>query len=156
MAGMDPIPPEALLEAVSPPMREVAEWLRGVVRRTLPEAEERVRVGWGVIGYDIPVGRRRTAFVAWLWAQPEHVHLGFPHGILLDDPDRRLEGIGITKRARWVTLTPEAPLPESVLAALLREAVRVSSLPPGEQTLLRIAHEEAEAESREGRGRKPR
>ncbi|MCI0582672.1 MAG: DUF1801 domain-containing protein [Chloroflexi bacterium] len=151
---MEPIPPEALLESVSTPMREVAAWLRGVVRRTLPEAEERVRTGWGVIGYDVPVGRRRTAFIAWLWAQPEHVHLGFPHGILLVDPEHRLEGVGITKRARWVTLTPDEKLPEAVLAGLLHEAVRVSSLPAGEQTLLRVAHEEAE--EREGRGRKPR
>jgi hypothetical protein len=155
---MEPIPPEALLADAAPPMREVAEWLRGVVRRALPGSSERVRTGWRIIGIDAPIerrsGGRRFQYVAWIMVQAEHVHLGFPHGILLEDPERRLEGVGITKRARWVTLTPEEKLPEVVLAGLLQEAVRVSSLPAGEQTLLRIAHEEAE--EREGRGRKPR
>ncbi|TAK02180.1 MAG: DUF1801 domain-containing protein [Chloroflexota bacterium] len=159
---MEPIPPEALLADAAPPMREVAEWLRGVVRRALPGSTERVRTGWRIIGIDVPV-RRRLQYVAWIMVEGEHVHLGFPHGILLGDPEHLLEGVGITKRARWVTLTREDELPEPVLAGLLHEAVRVSSLPAGEQTLLRIAHEEAEgaggaeeAEVRRGRGRKPR
>jgi len=155
---MEPIPPEALLADAAPPMREVAEWLRGVVRRALPGSTERVRTGWRIIGIDAPIerrsGGRRSQYIAWIMVQPEHVHLGFPHGILLVDPKHRLEGVGITKRARWVTLTPEDRLPEPVLAGLLHEAVRVSSLPAGEQTLLRIAHEETE--EREGRGRTPR
>lgn len=140
---METIPPEALLENVPPPMREVAEWLRGVVRRVLPEAEERVRAGWGVIGYDVPVGRRRTAFVAWVWAQPEHAHLGFPLGVLMADPHGVLDGAGVTKSTRWTTHTPTHRLPEAVLAELLREAARVASMSRDERVAIRMAIEDA-------------
>ena len=142
---MDALPPEALLESASPPMREVAEWLRELVHRTLPEAEERVRVGWGILGYDIPVDRRRTAFMAWIWAQPEHVHLGFPQGVLMRDPAGLLDGAGITKRARWTTHTPSDRLPDVTVVELLHEAARVAKLSRDE----RIAIEMAAAEARE-------
>ena len=142
---MESVPPEALLENASPPMREVAEWLRGLIRRTLPEAEERVRVGWGIVGYDIPVGRRRTAFIAWIWAQPEHVHLGFPQGHLMRDPGGLLDGAGVTKRARWTTHTPGDRLPEATVVELLNEAARTAGLSRDE----RVAMEMAAAEARE-------
>ena len=142
---MDALPPEALLENASPPMREVAEWLRDLVRRTLPEVEERVRTGWGIIGYDIPVGRRRSAFIAWVWAQPEHVHLGFPQGHLMRDPNGLLDGAGVTKRARWTTHTPTERLPDATVEGLLREAARVATLSRDE----RVAMEMAAAEARD-------
>ena len=142
---MDVPPPEALLESAPPPMREVAEWLRDIVRRALPEAEELVRAGWGILGYDIPVDRRRTAFMAWIWAQPEHVHLGFPQGHLMRDPARLLDGEGVTKRARWTTHTPSDRLPEATVVELLREAARVALLSRGE----RVAMEMAAAEARD-------
>ena len=142
---MEGLPPEALLESAPPPMRDVAEWLREIVRRTLPEAEERVRAGWGIIGYDIPVARRRTAFMAWIWAQPEHVHLGFPQGHLMRDPDGLLDGAGVTKRARWTTHTPSDRMPEAVIVELLQEAARVATLSRGE----RVAIEMAEAAARD-------
>ena len=115
---MDDIPPEALLEglldACAPPMRDLAEQLRAIVRDSAPDATERVRGGWRLIGYDMPrppspsrgrraVGRRpgsRSTFFAWIWPERRHVHLGFTHGTLLADPDRRLSGAGETKRAR--------------------------------------------------------
>ena len=142
---MDPLPPEALLERASPPMREVAEWLRALVRRTLPDAEERVRTGWGIIGYDLPVGPRRTAFMAWIWAQPEHVHLGFPQGHLMRDPKGLLDGAGVTKRARWTTHGLSDRLPEAIVVELLLEAARVATMSRGE----RVAAEMAAAEARE-------
>jgi len=139
---MDPMPPEALLEAAPPPMREIAERLRGVVRRAIPEAIERVRPGWRLIGYDLPITPRRTVYFAMIWAEPIHVHLGFEHGVLMDDPDRLLEGRGITKRVRWVTLTPDAMLDAEELVDLLREAARVASMPRGERVARAMALEE--------------
>jgi hypothetical protein len=99
------IPPEALLWEQAPAMAAIGMRLREVVFAAVPDALERVRPGWRVIGYDVPVGRR-TSFFAWIWAQPEHVHLGFPHGVVLDEPPGTLEGAGVTKRARWFTVAP--------------------------------------------------
>jgi hypothetical protein len=142
---VDTIPPEALLANAPPPMREIGEWLRAVVRRAYPDALERVRPGWGLIGYDVPNGRRST-YVAFVWAEPVHVHLGFEHGALMADPGGLLEGKGITKKVRWVTLTPDSMLAEGDLRTLLHEARRVATLSRGERVAIAMARDEAEAE----------
>jgi hypothetical protein len=132
MTGMDPMPPEALLADVPEPMAAIARRLRLVVRHALPDAIERVRTGWRIIGYDVPVGRRNVYF-AWIWPQFEHVHLGFVHGVAMDDPERRLKGQSSVKLARWTTFTPSDPIDEPVLGALIREGARVATLPRPER-----------------------
>src|SRR5512144_1958868 len=52
------LPPEAFLAGYPDAIREGAEVLRRVVRRAVPDAVERVRPGWRLIGYDLPVGGR--------------------------------------------------------------------------------------------------
>jgi hypothetical protein len=138
---VDPLPPEALLAEFPGPIRDIGEWLRGVVRRAVPEAIERVRPGWRLIGYDVPLGSRRTAYFAMIWAELVHVHLGFEHGVLMSDPKGLLQGRGITKKVRWVTLTPDSMLDEASLAVLVREAARVAALSRGERALLAMARE---------------
>lgn len=54
---VEPIPPELFLERYSPGIRRAVERLRAVVRRAVPDAIERVRPGWGLIGYDVPVAK---------------------------------------------------------------------------------------------------
>jgi hypothetical protein len=122
------MPVEAFLEPWSPAHRAIVEQLRRVVRRAAPTAVERVRDGWQLIGYDIPIGRR-ASFFAWVWPQLEHVHLGFPNGDRMVDPDRALAGAGITKRARWLTFAPGDPIDERVCAELVRDAARVAGVP---------------------------
>ncbi|TAL12712.1 MAG: DUF1801 domain-containing protein [Chloroflexota bacterium] len=133
---MDALPPEALLSDVPGPMAEIGEWLRGVVQRAVPEAIERVRPGWRLIGYDIPNGPRRLAYFAYIAPEPIHVHLGFEHGTSMLDPGRLLQGAGITRQVRWVTLTPGSILPEHRLAELVREAARVALLSRAERAAL--------------------
>lgn len=126
-AGVDVVPPEALLETVSPPIRALAEELRALVVATLPEAVERVRAGWRIIGYDLPSdGRRRLTFSAWVMPEARHVHLGFVHGTLLADPVGRLQGRGITKRARWLTYRPGEAVDAAVVRAFLLDAAAVA------------------------------
>ena len=134
----DAIPTEALLADTPEPLRVIAEALRSVVREAEPNALERVRPGWGLIGYDLPLERRRTAFFAWVWPESSagHVHLGFPHGALMDDPHGVLHGAGVTKRARWVTLMPGDRLgarERARFAELVREAARVARMSRGER-----------------------
>ena len=94
---MDPIPPDAFLEAYPRGIHEAANELRAVVRRAVPDAIERVRPGWRLIGYDVPVGRR-TRYFAYVAPEPLHVHLGFEFGIAMADPDRMLEGAHLRLR----------------------------------------------------------
>jgi hypothetical protein len=129
---MDSLPPEALLAGYPAPMRIIAEQLRRIVRRALPDAIEAVRPGWRLIGYDIPSGRR-TAFCCFVWAEQEHVHLGFQYGVFMDDPDRVLEGEGVTQRARWLTFEPGDPIDEPRLGVLILEAARITRLSRSER-----------------------
>ncbi len=142
MRRMDPLPPEVLLADYPGPMGDIADWLRGVVRRAVPQAVERVRTGWRIIGYDVPLGPRRSAYFAWIMIESVHVHLGFVHGVLVDDPRGLMDGAGITRRARWTTLTPGALLDEVDLAALVRDAARVAGLSRGERFALSMSRTE--------------
>src|SRR5258706_4523557 len=101
----DSMPPEAFLQAYAPPIAGLVERLRVVVRRTVPDAIERVRPGWALIGYDLPL-RRHGVFFAWVWPELAHVHLGFPQGVLMEDTAGVMRCSGVTKKVRWLTYKP--------------------------------------------------
>ena len=122
------LPVEAFLDGYSPTHRAIANCLRALIHRTIPEATERVRSGWRVIGFDLPKGRR-SPFFAWVFPEREHVHLGFPQGVLIADPDRLMDGEGITKRARWLTYTSVEEIDEAVAEQLIRAAAGIGELP---------------------------
>ncbi len=133
LVSADPFPPELLLEGYSPGIRASAERLRAVVRQAVPDAIERVRIGWRLIGYDVPVGRR-TRYFAMVWPEPEHVHLGFEYGVWMDDPAGILRGAHLRlKKVRFVTLGPGEPIPESTLIDYTRQAVRLATMSSAER-----------------------
>jgi hypothetical protein len=128
MEAMDEIPPEVLLEGYPIDIRDAAAALRGIVREAVPDAVERVRGGWRLIGYEVPAGRRRRYF-AYIAPEPIHIHLGFEYGAWMADPDRLLEGAHLKlKQVRYTTFTPGQTIPIEPLVALTREAVRVALL----------------------------
>jgi hypothetical protein len=138
---MEMIPPEALLDSYPPTMQDAAEALRAIVRRTVPEAIERVRIGWRLIGYDVPVGWRSIYF-AYVAPELEHVHLGFEWGVFMRDPGNLLQGAGITKQVRWLTVSSRAEIDEAAYSALVLEAVRVTALTRSERFGLALEREE--------------
>ncbi|HKG57850.1 MAG TPA: DUF1801 domain-containing protein [Candidatus Limnocylindrales bacterium] len=138
----DAIPPDAFLEGYPPGIRAAANRLRRVVRRAAPNAVERVRLGWRLIGYDIPVGRR-TAYFAFVAPEPEHVHLGFEHGILLDDPDGLLQGAHLRlRKVRFVTYRAGEPIDDAPLARFAADAARMAAMSRDERLAVAM-HREA-------------
>ena len=131
---MEGIPPEALLEDFPPPMRSIANRLREIVKATMPEASERVRPGWRLIGYDLPIGRKAVYF-AYVAPENEHVHLGFEHGWAMRDPLGLLKGVGITKQVRWLTFLENDPIPAELCRELILEGARVATMTRGERIL---------------------
>ena len=126
---IDVLPPEAFLEGYPDDIRAMAATLRGVVRRAVPDATERVRAGWRIIGFDLPIGKRGVYF-AFVAPEPIHVHLGWAHGIHLDDPERRLEGAHLRlRKVRYVTFRPGDEIDEEPLVAFTRDAARIAALP---------------------------
>jgi len=128
------IPPEALLEDFPAPMQAIAQRLRDVVTQAIPEALERVRPGWRLIGYDLPIGKRLVYF-AFVLPEDVHVHLGFGHGWAMRDPHRILRGAGITKRVRWLTFVAGDEIDAERCVELVREAARVAAMTRGEREL---------------------
>ena len=136
MTATESIPPELFLEGYAEDIRATANALRAVVRRAVPDAIERVRPGWALIGYDLPI-RRHGVYFAWVWPEGVHVHLGFQHGIFMDDPDRMLEGAHLKlKKVRYITIRPGDPIPEAALVELTRRAADIAALPPAARTTL--------------------
>jgi hypothetical protein len=128
--SIDSMPVEAFLDGFSPAHRAIAERLRQIVLDAVPDATERVRVGWRLIGFDLPVGRR-SVFFAWVFPEKEHVHLGFPAGVVIDDPAGVMRGAGITKRARWLTWQTGDPIDAELATELVLAAAAVARLPRG-------------------------
>jgi hypothetical protein len=128
MVSGQPIPADLFLSAYPPEIREVAERLRRVVHEAIPEAIERVRTGWRLIGYDVPVGRR-TRYFAFVAPEPEHVHLGFEYGVWMADPDGLLLGAHLDlRKVRFVTFEPGNPIPADALLRYTREAADLAAM----------------------------
>ena len=124
------MPVEAFLETYAPPMREIVDRLRVILKRATPDASERVRLGWRLLAYDLPI-KRNGAYFAWIGAEKKHVHIGFPKGVLMEDPNHVLTGAGITKYARWLTYVPGEPIDEQLVTELVLEAARIAVVPKG-------------------------
>jgi hypothetical protein len=143
---MDPLPPEAILAVAPPPLQRIGHELRDLVKATFPDVIERVRPGWHLIGYDLPVAdRRKPVYFAYIAAEPVHVHLGFEHGWAMRDPRGLLQGAGITKQVRWLTFRPGDAVDREVAAALLLEAAAVAGMTRDERALRAMDREAGDA-----------
>lgn len=140
MSSVDDFPPEALLDDYPPPLQAIAHRLRDVVRTAIPEAIERVRPGWRIVGYDLPIGRRQVYF-AFVMPENEHVHLGFAHGWAMANADGLLKGEGITKRVRWLTFDAGDDVDVERCIELVREAAEIAAMTRGERALRSMERE---------------
>jgi len=132
---MELIPTDAYLEGYPAAVRATAAALRGLVREAVPDAIERVRAGWQLIGYDLPV-RRYGLYFAYLAPEQTNVHLGFEYGAFMDDPSGLLSGAGVTSQVRWVTFDRPSAIDADSTIALVREAARVAVLTRGQRLAL--------------------
>jgi hypothetical protein len=144
----EPIPPELFLDGYPAGIQTAAERLRAVVSEAVPDAIERVRIGWRLIGYDMPVGKR-TRYFAFVAPELEHVHLGFEYGVWMADPEGLLRGAHLKlRKVRYVTYEPGDPIPESALVAYTREAASLAAMSRADRLARDLGwHEENEHES---------
>jgi hypothetical protein len=133
MATPEPIPPELFLSGYPSEIRDIVERLRSVVHDAVPEAIERVRTGWRLIGYDVPLGRR-TRYFTFVAPEREHVHLGFEYGVWMADPDGLLQGAHLNlRKVRFVTYEPRDSIPTEALVRYVREAAELAAMRPSER-----------------------
>ena len=138
---MEPIPPELFLAGYPSDIQGVAERLRAVVRKAVPGCVERVRPGWRLIGYDVPVGRRLKYF-AFVEPELEHVHLGFEYGTWMRDPRQLLRGAHLRlRKVRFVTYAPDDPIPEKALIGYTRDAAALAVMSPEDRLARELVHD---------------
>jgi len=132
---MQQIPIDAYLDGFSPVVRATADKLRRLVRDAEPNVIERVRLGWHLIGYDLPL-RRYGLYFAYVAPEADHVHLGFEYGVFMDDPRGLLQGAGLTKQLRWITVASPEQIDTERTIELVREGARVAALTRDERLAL--------------------
>ena len=126
----EPLPPEVFLSDYPPDIQSLANVFRDLVVKSVPDAIERVRFGWRLIGYDVPAGRR-TRYFAFVVPEPAHVHLGFEYGIWMSDPEQLLHGAELKlRKVRFFTFEPGDPVPEEVIVGYIEEAAGLAVLRP--------------------------
>lgn len=124
---------EYFLEDYPPPIVRQVAILRSLVERAVPEATNRLRPGWRLIAFDLPITKHGTYF-AYIAPEPRHVHLGFAWGTLMSDPNGVLQGAHLhLRRVRYLTYLPGEHIPAKPVIELIREAARVAALPRAER-----------------------
>jgi len=133
------------LESLSPPIAQLCERLRVLVKKAVPESIERLRPGWRLIGYDLPASGRgsdkfKGVYFAWVWPEVEHVHVGWQTGTLMNDPEHLLRGAHLRlKKVRYMTYSSGDKVPAGVVQPFTRDAARIARMSRGERELLALS-----------------
>ena len=139
MTSLEHVPEEVddFLALYPTPIAFLAQRLRTLVKRAAPGTIERLRPGWRLIGYDLPVSPRRSTYFAWVMPELKHVHVGWQTGTLMSDPDGVLRGAHLKlKKVRYLTFATGDRVTPKLVLDFTREAVRLSSMSRGERELL--------------------
>jgi hypothetical protein len=113
------VEPAAILSMHGPRVRATAEAVQRLVRRVVPEAEERGNAGWHSINFRHP----EVGYFLGIFPFGEEVRVVFEWATRLEDPDDILEGE--TTRVKHVTLRSKAEFAakEESLANLITQAI---------------------------------
>lgn len=95
--------------------RDIVAEVRGLLRKSMPGAEE-------VISYNMPVYRYEKP-VAWINAGKSGVSVGFRDGTAIDDRYKLLKGTG--KAARNVHMKNVSDINQTALRDYARQAVKL-------------------------------
>ncbi len=108
--------PDAYFAKLKGPPGLAARALRGIIRSSLPDAEEVVR--WGMPCYS------RRGMVCYLLASRSAVTLGFYRGVGLTDPSGLLRGGG--KKLRHVKVASAREIRKRQFGAWIRQAAALN------------------------------
>jgi hypothetical protein len=107
-----------MIDRLDPKVAATASGLRQRLRAELPDTAEQPDESGNVIGYGFGSGYK--GLVCTIMLSKSGVKLGVPHGAVLPDPDRLLEGTG--KVHRYVVVADEEATGDPRLSTLLAEA----------------------------------
>lgn len=93
--------------------------LRDLIRSLMPDATEKIYLGWHGIGFHHPT----AGYVCALFPAADHVRVGFEHGYLLPDPHGVFDSGG--GQVRYVTVDVLTPALLDRLGELVDHAVHL-------------------------------
>ncbi len=113
--------------------------LRAIIRRTVPEAVEKVNPGWRSLSFSHP----QVGYFCGLFPFADRVDVAFEFGVLLPDPDGFFDDLG--RQVGFARLRTGQRLRKAAFQRLLRAAVAL----PAERAV-RLALVRAGARPRDG------
>ena len=120
------------------PIARHAQRLHELILEAVPSTRWRIRPGWKLIGYDLPITRHGTYF-AWVWPEQQHVHVGWQVGTLMADPRGVLRGAHLKlKKVRYLTYGPRDRVARRDVITFTRDAARIAAMSRGERALLAL------------------
>ncbi|MGV9011917.1 MAG: DUF1801 domain-containing protein [Flavobacteriales bacterium] len=117
--GTNDVEFEQAIRSFPAPVLGLAQEVRQLIHRVLPEVVEVTWVQQKITGFGTGVKKNSEHF-CWLMPASAHVTLGFNYGAELPDPTQLLEGTG--KLFRHVKIRSARQLKDPALIALLRFA----------------------------------
>ena len=118
--------PEDVLAPYPPRIAALAQRLRGIVNRTMPEADERAYPVWKGIGYVHP----QAGYVCGIFPNRDHVALAFEFGVLLHDPERLLRpGRTSAKKVRYLEVRTARDIRAKAIKTWLEQSVALRTRP---------------------------
>jgi hypothetical protein len=116
---MSKITPVEFLSSWPEEASQMALRLRDLVLEVCPEVEERVYLGWRIVGFSLKP-HPTWDMVCYIGFSKGKLALGFNQGVLLPDPQMVLQGKA--KHARNLYLKLGEPIPEATVRDLLTSA----------------------------------
>ena len=110
--------PEHILADHSPQVRALANQLRRLIRKTVPDAAEVAYPVWHGIGYRHP----EAGYFCGIFPHKDGVKIYFEYGTLLPDPGGILEGQSL-KKTRYINMKSIKDISNGPLKKLLRAAI---------------------------------
>lgn len=121
--------PEHYLASFPPPIQRLAQRLRSLVKRALPDSTEQVKLGWKLIGLYVP-GKAQPVHFGFIIPHTDYVTLGFTFGILVNDSEHLLLGAeDKLVRARYLIVRTARDIRPALFTAMLRQAAEAALLP---------------------------
>jgi hypothetical protein len=128
---------DMLTRDLPPGILSVFEELRSIVRSTVPEATEKVNMGWRSLNFSHP----DVGYFCGLFPVPDRVDIAFEFGVLLADPDGFFDDLG--KQVGFARIKSRRGIRKASFKRLLKAAV---SLPASRAVRLELVRSGARAE----------
>jgi hypothetical protein len=115
---------DEFLAEYPPHIQAISQQLRKIIKNALPDATEKVYLGWRGLGFRHP----KAGYFGCIFPFSDKVNLAFEHGVHLDDPDHLLiPAPTSSKQVRYLEIRTDADIDEDIIVGFLHAAIALKS-----------------------------